>query len=298
MLGSALMRRLKVEQCEILTVGHEELDLTRQHDVERWLSDTRPDAIILAAARVGGIHANASYPATFIYDNIAIAANVIAGALRAETPRLLNLGSSCMYPRSAQQPIAEASLLTGSLEPTNEWYAVAKIASVKLVEAFRKQHGCDYITVVPTNLYGPGDNFDPDMSHVIPGLMGRLQDILERGPSVLDVWGSGTPRREFMYVDDAADAIVFLLQTYSDDEAINVGTGRDVSIAELVRTLSEVMGFHGDIRFDTSKPDGMPRKLLDSSRLAALGWSGGRSLRKGLEETYAWFLAHQKLTCQ
>ena len=290
MLGSAIVRRLAAERCDIVQVGRETLDLTHGPEVASWLGAAKVDAIVLAAAKVGGIHANSVYPADFLQENLSITMNVLDAARLAGVSRLVNFGSSCMYPRAAAQPIAEESLLTGPLEPTNEAYAVAKIAGVKLVEAYRRQHGCDFISLVPTNLYGPGDNFDPAMSHVVPGLIRRLDAAKKEGRQSLSIWGSGKPRRELMFVDDAADAVVFLLQRYSGDAPMNIGVGTDVAIADLAAEIASIVGFDGDLEFDTTKPDGMPRKLLDSSRLAAMGWRGGRPLREGLLETCRWFM--------
>lgn len=289
MLGSAVVRRLSREQCEVVTVEKRILDLTDARRVATWLADAKPDAIVLAAARVGGIQANLSYPASFLQQNLAIVLNVVEAARQARVGRLVNFGSSCMYPRAAPQPITEDCLLSGPLEPTNEAYAMAKISGVKLVESYRRQYGCDFISMVPTNLYGPGDNFDPDGGHVIPGLIKRFGAAIKSGARSMEIWGSGKPRREFMFVDDAADAVVFLLQHYSDDKPINVGIGTDISIAELANELASIVRFEGRLEFDSSKPDGMARKLLDSSRLRRLGWQGARPLQQGLQETYAWF---------
>jgi len=292
MLGSAVTRRLAKEHCEILTAGREEVDLTRQQAVESWLDAQRPDAIVLCAARVGGIHANSTLPADFLFINLMIGANVVDAAYRCGVRRLLNVASACMYPREADQPMSEASLLTGALEPTNEAYAVAKIVTTKLAAAYRRQYGVDYVTAVPTNLYGTGDNFDPMMSHVVPALMRRMMEARDSGAKQVAIWGSGTPRRELMFVDDAADALVFLLERYSEAEPINVGTGEEVTIRELAQTTAEVVGYRGELIFDPSKPDGAPRKLLDTSHLAALGWRGGRKLAQGLGEMYRWYSTH------
>ena len=292
MVGSALVRRLAGEDCTVLTADHGELDLTRQADVEAWVGDMRPDAVLMASARVGGILANDSYPADFLYDNLIIEANVIHAAHRAGVAKLLFLGSSCIYPKLAPQPIPESSLLTGPLEPTNQWYAIAKIAGVMLCQAYRRQHGSDYISAMPTNLYGPGDNFDLATSHVAAALMAKAHAAKQAGARNLEVWGTGKVRREFLYVDDAADALVHLLKTYSGDQHVNVGRGEDVTVAELARLVCEVVGFEGGLRFDASKPDGTPRKLLDVSRLEALGWSAKTPLRQGLELAYEWFRAH------
>jgi GDP-L-fucose synthase len=289
MLGSALVRRLVEEDCRLLPLGREILDLRDQAAVFAWFDEYRPDAVFLAAATVGGIYANDRQPADFLYDNLAIAANVIEAARRSEVRKLVFFGTSCMYPKTAAQPIVENSLLEGPLEPTNEWYGVAKIAGVKLCQAYRRQYGCDFITVVPTNLYGPGDNFDPLQSHVIPALIRKLYDAVEEGRETVAVWGTGKPRREFMHVDDAADAAVFLLRHWSAEEPINVGTGEDIGIAELAETIARVVGFKGRFAFDLSRPDGAPRKALDASKLLALGWRAQIGFDQGICETYDWF---------
>jgi GDP-L-fucose synthase len=289
MVGAAVVRRLKAESCELVVAGREEVDLTRQADVERWIERQRLDAVILCAARVGGIHANATLPADFLFENLMIGANVINATYRAGVRRLVNLGSSCMYPREAAQPIGEASLMTGPLEPTNEAYAIAKIAAAGMASMYRRQFGVDYVTVVPTNLYGPGDNFDPTMSHVAPALMRRMIEARDAAAPKVEIWGSGKPRRELMFVDDAADAIVFLLECYSAAEPINIGTGSDVSIRELAELVAGVVGYRGELVFDASKPDGAPRKLLDSSRLAGLGWRARTELAEGLAQMYRWY---------
>ena len=293
MVGSALVRRLEVEEVEVLSAPRSTLDLTRQADVEAWVADARPDIVVLAAARVGGIAANAARPLDFLLDNLVIETNVLAASDRAGVDRLLFLGSSCIYPKFAPQPIREDALLTGPLEPTNEWYAVAKIAGIKLAQAYRAQQGRDYISAMPTNLYGPGDNYDLESSHVIPALIRKAVEARDSGAATMTVWGSGTPRREFMHVDDLADALVFLLKGYSEAEHINVGVGDDVTIAELARTVCDVVGFRGSLVFDTSRPDGTPRKLMDSSRLAALGWSPRIGLREGLADALKAFEAAQ-----
>jgi GDP-L-fucose synthase len=284
MVGSALVRRLAREDCEVLTADREVLDLMRQADVEAWVAQTRPEIVVLAAARVGGIAANAARPLDFLLDNLVIETNVFSAADQAGVDRLLFLGSSCIYPKLAPQPIRENALLTGPLEPSNEWYAVAKIAGIKLAQAYRAQAGRDYISAMPTNLYGPGDNYDLESSHVIPALIRKAVEARDSGAGAMMVWGSGTPHREFMHVDDLADALVFLLETYSESDHINVGVGNDVTIAELARTVCDVVGFHGRLSFDRSRPDGAPRKLMDSSRLISLGWRPGIGLREGLED--------------
>jgi GDP-L-fucose synthase len=294
MVGSAIVRRLADEDCEIVTAAREAVDLRDQAGVRKFLQERRPDAVILAAAKVGGILANDTRPADFLYDNLVIETNVIDGAFRAGVERLLFLGSSCIYPKFAPQPIPEGALLTGSLEPTNEWYAIAKIAGLKLSQAYRKQHGVDYISAMPTNLYGPSDNFDLESSHVIPALLRKAHDSKISGGKNLTVWGSGTPRREFLHVDDCADALVFLLKNYSDAQHINVGSGNDVTIADVARLVMEVVGLEGDLEFDRTKPDGTPRKLMDGDKLAQMGWRARIDLKEGLASAYRWFLENQE----
>ena len=291
MVGSALLRRLEREDCVPITVDRKDVDLTRQHQVEAWMSEARPQAIFLAAAKVGGIVANDTAPADFLYDNLAIATNVIHAAAATGVEKLLFLGSSCIYPKLAPQPLKEEALLTGPLEPTNEWYAVAKIAGLKLCQAYRHQHGCDFVSAMPTNLDGPRDSFDLQSSHVIPALIRKAHEAKVSGASELVIWGSGTPRREFLHVDDAADALVHVMSQYSDDMHINIGTGRDITIRDLAELIADVVGFKGRIVMDTTKPDGTPRKLLDIGKLAALGWQPSIDLKKGLESTYAWFVS-------
>jgi GDP-L-fucose synthase len=291
MAGSAIVRRLAGEGCEVLTAERRALDLTQQADTERWLLDQRPDAVFLAAGHVGGIYANDTFPADFIVDNLAIGLNVIRGAHKTGVKKLLALGSSCIYPKFAAQPMSEDSLLTGPLEPTNEWYAVAKIAAIKLCQAYRKQHGADFISVMPTNLYGPGDNYHPEHSHVPAALIRRFHEgKLAGAPSVV-VWGTGKPRREFLSSDDLADACVFVMKHYSDYGFLNVGTGEDIPIAQFAETVSRIVGYKGMIAFETSRPDGPPQKLLDVSRLKALGWLPKISLQDGLSMAYADFLS-------
>jgi GDP-L-fucose synthase len=290
MVGIALVRRLQSEDCEILTATSKELDLRRQADVEAWMEEYKPDAVFLCAATVGGILANDTRPAEFIYDNLAIEANVIHGAWKSGVGKLLFMGSACIYPRDAEQPMKEEYLLTGPLEPTNEWYAIAKIIGIKLCQAYRKQYGADFISAQPINLYGPGDRFDLENSHVVPALMLKAHAAKTEGRASMDVWGSGNPMREFLYVDDVADALVFLMRNYSGAIQMNVGLGADLSIRELAETIIKVVGFEGELVFDTSKPDGTPRKLLDTTRLNDLGWAASTSLEQGLEQTYAWFL--------
>lgn len=291
MVGAALCRRLASEDCEVVTVDRATVDLRRQADVEAWMEETRPAAVFLAAATVGGILANDTRPADFLYDNLAIESNVIQAAHKTGVKKLLLLGSSCIYPREAPQPMTEDALLTGPLEPTNEWYAVAKIAGIKLCQAYRRQHGCDFIAAMPTNLYGPGDNFDLATSHVVPALMAKAHRAKADGAPEIEIWGSGKPRREFLYVDDAADALVHLMRGYSDEQHVNVGTGEDLTIDALARMICEVVGYDGECRYDASKPDGTPRKLLDVGRLSALGWIASTPLQTGLAQTHDWYKA-------
>jgi GDP-L-fucose synthase len=291
MAGSAIVRRLASEECEIAFVDRQSVDLTSQPAIEGWLATTRPDAIFLAAGRVGGIHANNTYPADFIVDNTAIALNVIRGAFKAGVKKLLFLGSSCIYPKLAPQPMTEDMLLTGPLEPTNEWYAIAKILGIKLCESYRRQHGADFISVMPTNLYGPSDNYHPENGHVPAALIRRFHEAKISGAPNVVVWGTGSPRREFLSVDDLADACVFVMKHYSDHSFLNVGTGQDITIGDFARLISEVVGYSGKLEFDTSRPDGTPQKLLDVSKLTALGWRAKTPLRAGLEVAYADFLS-------
>jgi GDP-L-fucose synthase len=291
MVGAAIARRLASEGCELVAADRKRLDLTRQSEVERWFSDNRPDAVFLAAARVGGIHANNVYPADFIVDNLQIELNVMRSAFAAQVKKLVFLGSSCIYPKLAPQPMTEDMLLSGPLEPTNQWYAVAKIAGIKLAQAYRRQHGADFVSVMPTNLYGPGDNYHPQDGHVPAALIRRFHEAkVARSPSAT-VWGTGTPRREFMAVDDLADACVFVMKHYSGDEFLNVGTGEDITIAEFARLVAEVVGYGGTLSFDTSRPDGTSQKLLDVSKLSTLGWRAKTALRDGLKAAYADFLS-------
>jgi GDP-L-fucose synthase len=292
MVGSALMRRLAGAGCTLLTAGRGELDLRDQRAVDGWLAQKRPDAIFLAAATVGGIHANDSRPAEFIYDNLAIETNVVHAAWRHGVKKLLFLGSSCIYPKLAPQPMAEDALLTGPLEPTNQWYAVAKIAGIKLCQAYRRQYGCDFNSAMPTNLYGINDNFDLAQSHVIPALMAKIHAAKVAKQPTVPIWGTGTPRREFLYVEDLADALVFLMERYSGEEHVNIGNGTDLTIAELAETIARVVGYRGRFAYDRSKPDGTPRKLVDVSRLAALGWRATTPLEAGLAATYRWYVAN------
>ena len=292
MVGAALVRRLALEPCQVLAADRRTLDLTRQADTETWLHAHRPDVVLVAAARVGGIAYNAAYPVDFLADNLAIELNLIRSAFATGVRKLLFLGSSCIYPRLAPQPMHEDMLLTGPLEPTNEWYAVAKIAGIKLVEAYRRQYGADFISLMPTNLYGPGDNYHPEHSHVPAALIRRFHEAKLFGAPCVVVWGTGQPRREFLAVDDLADACVFALKNYSDACFLNVGTGQDLTIAEFAKLVAEVVGFTGDIVFDSTRPDGAPRKLLDVSRLTRLGWTARTDLRAGLAAAYRDFLSH------
>jgi len=290
MVGRSVVRRLNREGCEILTVPRAQLDLRRQKDVEAWLQRHRPQAIFLFAATVGGIQANDTRPVDFLYDNLAIATHVIHAAAETGVEKLMFLGSSCFYPRLADQPIREDSLLTGPLEPTNQWYAIAKIAGLKLCQAYRRQQGRSFITVVPTNLFGPGDNFDPDSSHVVSALIQKIHRMAtqQRGP--VEIWGTGAPRREFLFIEDAADALVFLMKHYDAEAPINVGGGQDISIRDLALLLAEIIGYKGEFRFDTQRPDGMPRKQLDSHQVQQMGWNPQVGLREGLRQTYRWYL--------
>lgn len=290
MVGSAIVRRLVSEDCDVISVDRAEVDLRRQSDVEDWMSHNKPQAIFLAAATVGGIHANDTRPAEFLYDNLAIETNIIEGARRCSVEKLMFMGSACIYPRLAEQPMVEDALLTGPLEPTNEAYAVAKIAGIKLCSSYRRQYGCDYISAMPNNLYGQGDNFDLKNSHVIPALMRKAHEAKIRGDATMTVWGSGTPLREFLYVDDLADAAVFLMKHYSGETHLNIGTGEEISIGGLAATVAAAVGFEGELIFDTDKPDGAPRKLLDVSMISEMGWRSSTNLLDGLRRTYDWYL--------
>ncbi len=290
LVGSALVRRLEAEDCEVLTAPRDRVDLRSPDQVTRWMAIARPQAVFVAAARVGGIHANDTRPAEFLYDNLLIEANIVEAARHAEVEKLLFLGSSCIYPRDAPQPLKEEALLTGPLEPTNQWYAIAKIAGIKLAQAYRRQYGCDFNAAMPTNLYGPGDNFDLLQSHVVPALMAKAHRArVERSP-VMTVWGTGTPLRELLYVDDAADGLVFLMQHHSGEDFVNLGTGVEISIAELAATICRVVGFAGRLEFDRTKPDGTPRKVMDVSRLHSMGWTAPTGFEEGLERTYRWYV--------
>ncbi|MBI1209620.1 MAG: NAD-dependent epimerase/dehydratase family protein [Azospirillum sp.] len=290
MVGSALLRRLGTTGAQVLTAERREVDLRRQDQTERWLEAHRPEAVFAAAATVGGILANDTRPAEFLYDNLAIIANLIQACHRSGVRKVMVLGSSCMYPRLAAQPIAEDSVLTGPLEPTNQWYAVAKLAGLKLAQAYRRQYGCDFITAVPTNLFGVGDNFDPAASHVIPAMIRKVTDAQAGGRDTVEVWGTGSPEREFLYVDDAADAMVFLMERYSGEEPINIAGGQTVTIRRLAELVAAECGWRGRFVYDADKPDGMPRKALEASRLLGMGWRPEIGLQEGLRRTCAWFL--------
>jgi len=298
MVGSALLRQLRTENCELLTVDRKVLDLTRQESVERWMAEKQPQAVFLAAAKVGGILANDSFPAEFLYENLAIETNIIHAAWKSGVEKLLFLGSSCIYPKHAPQPINEEALLTGPLEPSNEWYAVAKIAGIKMCQAYRRQYGCDFISAMPTNLYGPGDNYDLETSHVVPALLRKAHEGKLRGDKTIGIWGTGAPLREFLHVDDCANALVCLMKVYSQRDHVNVGSGEDLSIRELAQLVCEVVGFRGEIVFDASKPDGTPRKLLNSETLMALGWRPRISLREGMADAYRAFVAESTASGQ
>ena len=290
MVGAAIVRRLEREDCNILTCQRDDVDFTRQEQVENWMEDQRPDAVFLAAGLVGGIHANNSRPAEFIYDNLSIETNVIHTAWKTAVQKLLFLGSSCIYPRDALQPIPEEALLSGSLEPTNQWYAIAKIAGIKMCQAYRRQYGCDYISAQPTNLYGPGDTYDLEQSHVIPATMMKAHIAKEHGDAALEIWGSGIPKREFLHVDDLADALIFLMKNYSDETQINVGSGEEVTISQLAEIICQKVGFKGELHFKSDRPDGPPRKQVDCTRLHDLGWNSARPLNEGLVNAYQWYM--------
>jgi GDP-L-fucose synthase len=292
MAGSAIVRRLARESCEIVTAARSELDLLRQADVDTWMGDRKLDVVFVAAATVGGILANSTRPAEFLYENLVIETNVIHAAWRTGVKKLLFLGSSCIYPRLAQQPMREEALLTGALEPTNEWYAIAKIAGIKLCEAFRRQYGCDFVSVMPTNLYGPGDRYDAEGGHVAAALIMKIHAAKSANSPVVELWGSGTPRREFLYSEDLADACVFVIKNYSGEMFLNVGTGHDMTILELAQSIAKVIGWNGAFTLNTSKPDGTPRKVMDVSRLRALGWSAPTDFETGMKEAYQWYVAN------
>jgi GDP-L-fucose synthase len=291
MVGSALVRRLQSEKCSVLTADRDDVDLIRQSEVEGWMNANRPQVVFLAAAKVGGIQANNSYPAQFLYENLMIEANIIHAAFKVGVEKLIFLGSSCIYPKLASQPMGEDALMTGPLEPTNEWYAIAKIAGIRLCQAYRKQYGCDFISAMPTNLYGPGDNYDLNTSHVVPALIKKVVHAHDTHCETVELWGSGEPLREFLHVDDCADAIVFLARHYSDGLHVNVGSGEEVSIRALMETICRLDGITCNIIFNTSKPVGSPRKLLDSSFLRDMGWRPQIPLEEGLARTIACFRA-------
>jgi GDP-L-fucose synthase len=290
MAGSALVRRLHSEGCDILTATRAELDLRRQTEVEAWMANNRPQAVFVAAATVGGIMANATRPAEFLYDNLAIEANLVHASWTVGVEKLLFLGSSCIYPRLAEQPMREDALLTGPLEPTNEWYAVAKIAGIKLCQAYRRQYGCDFISAMPTNLYGLGDRYDLTQGHVAAAVIMKIHAAKLAGAETVELWGTGTPMREFLFSEDLADGLVFLMKHYSDEPHVNVGTGSEVTIREFAEKVAEAVGWHGHFVFDTSKPDGSPRKVMDNARIAALGWTARTDMKDGLAQAYRWYL--------
>jgi GDP-L-fucose synthase len=293
MVGTAVVRQLQEIDCDVVTSSHTELDLARQTDVEAWMADTKPNAIIMAAARVGGIHANDTLPVDFLIDNIQIETNVFTSAHAVGVERMLFLGSSCIYPRLTAQPMREESFLTGPLEPTNQWYALAKIAGVKMAQAYRRQYGRDYISCMPTNLYGPGDSFDLQLSHVLSALIVKAHQAKEVGAGSFEIWGTGKSTREFLYVDDLAAACIFLLERYSSEDIVNVGYGREISITNLAAMVAKVIGFEGMITKDLGKPDGTPRKLMDSTRINEMGWQASTSLEDGIGKTYAWYLDNE-----
>jgi GDP-L-fucose synthase len=292
MVGSAIARRLKREPCEIVTATRSELDLLCQEEVHKWLAAQRIDAVFVAAAKVGGILANMTRPAEFLYENLVIETNVIDAARRAGVKKLLFLGSSCIYPRLAQQPMREEALLTGALEPTNEWYSIAKIAGIKLCQAFRRQYGCDFISLMPTNLYGPGDRYDTEGGHVVAALIMKIHAAKMANSATVELWGSGTPRREFLFSEDLADACVFVMKNYSDEMFLNVGTGRDMTVLELAESIAGIVGWKGTFTFDLSRPDGMPHKVMDVSRLREMGWSAPTDFETGMKEAYRWYVAN------
>ena len=293
MAGSAVVRRLEKENCEIITATRNEVDLINQDKTHQWLETNKPDAIVLAAAKVGGIYANDTYPAEFLYENLMIETNVIHGAYLAGVSKLLFLGSSCIYPKLAEQPMKEDALLTGPLEPTNDAYAIAKIAGIKMCQAYRKQYGCDFISAMPTNLFGIGDNYDEKGSHVVAALIQKAHLAKQNGDNSMELWGTGTPLREFLYADDLADGLIFLLENYSESPHINIGSGKEHTIRELAETIKDVVGFNGDLTFDTTKPDGTPRKLMDNTRIENMGWEAKTSLKDGLKVAYDWYVENR-----
>jgi GDP-L-fucose synthase len=293
MAGSAILRRLASEDCEILTAGHRDIDMTRQAEVEDWLAAAKPDALFLAAGLVGGIYANSTRPAEFIYENLAIEINVIHSAWRTGVKKLLFLGSSCIYPREAPQPITEEALLTGPLEPTNDAYALAKIAGIKLCQAYRRQYGCDFISAMPTNLYGPGDRYDLVNGHVVASLIMKIHTAKQAGADKVTIWGTGTPLREFLYTEDLADGLVFMMKCYSGERHLNLGSGREMPIRQLAEAIAKAAGWQGSFVYDASKPDGMPRKVMDVSRLTALGWTAKTRFEDGIKAAYDWYAANK-----
>jgi GDP-L-fucose synthase len=292
MAGSAIARRLEREDCEIVTATRSELDLLCQADVNAWMADKKLDAVFLAAATVGGIMANSTRPAEFLCENLVIETNVIHASWRAGVKKLLFLGSSCIYPRMARQPMREEELMTGALEPTNEWYAIAKIAGIKLCQAYRRQYGCDFVSVMPTNLYGPGDRYDAEGGHVVAALIMKIHSAKMANRPTVELWGTGTPKREFLFSGDLADACVFVMKNYSDEMFLNVGTGQDMSILELAQVIARIIGWHGTFTFNLSKPDGMPRKVMDVSRLRSMGWSATTDFEAGMKQAYEWYVAN------
>jgi GDP-L-fucose synthase len=292
MAGSAIARRLEREDCEIVTATRSELDLLCQADVNAWMADKKPDAVFLAAATVGGIMANSTRPAEFLCENLIIETNVIHASWRAGVKKLLFLGSSCIYHRMASQPMREEELMTGALEPTNEWYAIAKIAGIKLCQAYRRQYGCDYVSVMPTNLYGPGDRYDAEGGHVVAALIMKIHSAKMANSPTVELWGTGTPKREFLFSGDLADACVFVMKNYSDEMFLNVGTGQDMSVLELAQAIARIIGWHGAFTFNLSKPDGMPRKVMDVSRLRSMGWSATTDFETGMKQAYEWYVAN------
>jgi GDP-L-fucose synthase len=292
MIGSAIERKLSKYGCEVLTANRETLNLLSQCAVEEWVQINKPDTVIVAAAKVGGIFANSEYPAEFLYQNIMISTNIIDSSFRNNVKKLLFLGSSCIYPKFSNQPITEPSLLNGPLEPTNQFYAIAKIAAIKLCLAYRKQYGCDFISAMPTNLYGPGDNYHPKNSHVVPALIKKIYDAKSKGLNSINVWGSGLVKREFMHADDCADALIHILQNYSEDEHINVGVGYDVTIKDLASRIMKIADYPGSVVYDTSMPDGTPKKLLSNKKLSNLGWNASISLDNGLRDAYNWYVSN------
>ena len=290
MVGSAIVRLLNNIDCEILTVSSQELDLKQSSKVDKWFDEHRPDAVFLAAAKVGGILANSSYPADFLIDNLSIQNSVITNAFKYKVKKLMFLGSSCIYPRDSKQPIKESSLLTGILEPTNEAYAIAKIAGIKLCQFYRKQYGVDYVSVMPTNLYGPGDNFHPKNSHVVAALISKFYEAVKLNKEEVIIWGTGKPLREFMHVDDLAEGLIFLMENYSEYEHVNIGTGKEISITEFAKIIKNISGWKGKIKFDDSYPDGMPRKVMDINKISKLGWYSKIELEVGLKQAYKWFI--------